>query len=264
MKLAGIVDTGASLSVIDETIVEQLKVFINRQSVPSVVGFNGDEVPLVGCADLDIEVGERSFRHRFHVLRRGGPDRVKLVFGNDFCALARLMVHWSSLQVFFVDEYNHVVRKHYVLGEKKTAVAETCLESNSNVLPDMTLPRQTLGDKRVVDMTPRRLKPLNGVANERIFGATLVCQRKKQVQFAREPKLSVPNSTPLGKRRVVEPCRQVLLKPDYFVRQKTGNLFEDNDIFNTAGILQEKNGCEVVNSVIHVAGQRGSLMTTQF
>ena len=113
-------------------------------------------------------------------------------------------------------------------------------------------------------MTPRRPKTPNGAANERIFGVTFVCQPKKQAQFVRELKLSVPNSITLGKRRVVKPCRQVLLRPDYLVRQKTGNLFEDNDIFNTEGILQEKDYCSTVKSGIHVAGQWGSPTAVQF
>ena len=88
------VDSGASVSIIDECFIRNLSATADTTSVPLVDTASGGLLSLVGCVALNVQIGWWTIQHKFHEMEGGSPGVMMLVFGNDFGRAAKLTM-WS-------------------------------------------------------------------------------------------------------------------------------------------------------------------------
>ena len=130
--------------------------------------------------------------------------------------------------MYFEDEYQAAVLQHCHLVKTKVDIAKSAEVPVVNISADKILPsktsRECLPDK------------------QKVYGVKKVVQRK--------PPLSLANSEPLGKPRILVWRDKVLLNPSYMAMKPCEVLQDENDIFKTVGTVEDCRRREVVGCAI--------------
>ena len=115
-KTVAVVDSGASVSIVDQCFVNKLSATLETTPVPRIEAVNGDLLPLVCHVKLNVQLGGRIIPHKFYVLEGGSSSVTTLVLGNDFGRTAKLVISPSGPSVYFESDYQDAIRSHYCAG----------------------------------------------------------------------------------------------------------------------------------------------------
>ena len=96
-----VIDTGASVSLVPESLAKRLCMPIDKTAIPKIMTANGDHINMKGTIHLEVQIHDRTFPHVFYVMTE--PERGKHVpiLGNDFGMNAHLVIDQRGPAVYF-------------------------------------------------------------------------------------------------------------------------------------------------------------------
>ena len=129
-SMLALVDSGASVSLLPESLVQTLQATVDTTERPRIMAADGKNISMKGTVNLKVQLRNRTFKHVFYVMKEPEQGKHIPILGNDFGMKAQLIINQKGPTVYFWDELKESLSQNDNENDSKTTNASVAVEEH--------------------------------------------------------------------------------------------------------------------------------------